>query len=283
MKKNEFHYISSMIVKDTFNNYPNYIINKVSDSKVAIIYCASNGIYYPNEYDIFKKYMLEENRFEWTKKYWLIEESGLNIYIRDVFKQWYLNGINKEMDSLEKLITFLKKVTEGYEVILIGSSAGGYIATLLGCHLNTKYVLNFSGQFDLSFQDEANIFVHSAIAEKNPYINLKQIIEKSDVDIFYFVSANSDIDTKDLAVAKSIKKNIFILEFKGDIHGIPFDKNVLKEILKKDKLYLLKLYDKYKDKIINRYKFELNVVGVVKFFLIYYAKIKKKIWSRLHV
>jgi len=282
MEKNEFHYLSSTIVKDTFNNYPNYIINKVSDSKVAVIYCASNGIYYPNEYDIFKRYMLEENRFEWTKEHWLIEESGLNIYIRDVFKQWYLHGINKEIDSLAKLITFLKKITEGYEVILIGSSAGGYIATLLGCHLNTKYVLNFSGQFDLSFQDEANIFVHRAIEEENPYINLKQIIEKSDVDIFYFVSKDSNIDTKDLALAKTINKNVLILEFTGETHGIPFDNGVLKKLLKKDKSYLLELYDKYNGKIINRYKFELNIVGVVKFFLIYYSKIKKKIWNRLY-
>ena len=62
-------------------------------------------------------------------------------FVRDVYKQWYLKGVNAEIDSIEKLYEFLKAETEGYQIVTVGSSAGGYAAVLFGYLLNATKVL----------------------------------------------------------------------------------------------------------------------------------------------
>jgi len=236
---NSFNSLTNPIIVKAYEGMDNYIIEKVSDSKVAVIYCSSNGIYYPNEYDIFKRYMYDGNKFEWIKRDWKIINSGLNIYIRDVYKQWYLKGINKKVNNIDKLVEFIKEQTIGYEIVTIGSSSGAYIATLLGCKLNAKYVLNFAGQFDLSLQHNKNLFVHNYIENDNIYTNLKSLVESSNTDIFYFVGAYSEVDEKDLEIAKSINKNLYLMLFNQKIHGIPFDTSVLEKLINMNEMYFL--------------------------------------------
>lgn len=72
-----------------------------------------------------------------------------HIFIRDVFKQWYLAGINSNINTPEKLIEFLRKETEGYHTVMLGSSAGAYAAILYGSLLQTKKVLAFNPQYEL--------------------------------------------------------------------------------------------------------------------------------------
>lgn len=91
--KYEFNSLTSQIVTDTYNTMENFIIEEVSNKKLAVIYCSSNGLYYPNEYEVFQEYIVKRNKFEWSKRDWKLEDSGLNIYIRDVYKQWYVNGM----------------------------------------------------------------------------------------------------------------------------------------------------------------------------------------------
>jgi hypothetical protein len=221
------------------------------------------------------------NKFEWIKRDWKINDAGLNIYIRDVFKQWYIKGINSTINSIDKLVDFIKSKTKGYEIITIGSSAGGYIATILGCRLNAKYVFNFAGQFDLSFQGKNNQYVWDYIDNDNEkiYKNIKEIIEESNTNIFYFVGNNSQTDKKDLKLSTSIQKNLYTFNFDTDIHGIPFETNVLKILIQKSKEELIALFEKYSNTIINRYKFEIEIVGIYEFIKIYSTKINNKVKS----
>jgi hypothetical protein len=272
-----FDSLSDPIVIQAYEEMDNYIIEKVSEKKLAVIYCSSNGIYSPNEYEIFKKYMYDRNKFEWLKRDWKIENAGLNIYIRDVFKQWHLKGINKEINSIDKLIQFIKEKTVGYEIVTIGSSAGGYIATVLGCKLNAKYVLNFAGQFDLNTQHSRNTLVHDYIDEDNKYTQLKYLIESSNTNVFYFVGNNSGVDSRDIQVVNSIKKNIFLFKYNQSIHGIPFENGCLRVLIQLSQNQLLELYHKYKGTVINRYFFEVYLIGMKNFVNIYTKKIKNKI------
>ena len=52
------------------------------------------------------------------------------IFVRDMWKQWYINGINQKIDSVEKVIEFLRTETENMRVTTVGNSSGGYMATL---------------------------------------------------------------------------------------------------------------------------------------------------------
>ena len=50
---------------------------------------------------------------------------------------------------MDTLLELLRMLTVGHEIITIGSSGGGYAATVVGMMLNAKTVYCFSGYFDL--------------------------------------------------------------------------------------------------------------------------------------
>ena len=119
----------------------------------ASINFSSNGLYKDrNDVDIIKK-MHDTDRYEWkyisnNKK--ITKKASRIIFLRDIFKIFYIRGISKENDSADKVINLLAKLTEGMDVIVAGSSAGAYMALLLGNMLpNTRRVLTLGGVVDL--------------------------------------------------------------------------------------------------------------------------------------
>lgn len=70
----------------------------------------------------FKTSLIEKNRYEWTNYHLSCAEK--EIFIRDIYKSWYVTGINVNLDTIDKMVQFLKKETEGLKTILIGSSLG---------------------------------------------------------------------------------------------------------------------------------------------------------------
>ena len=123
----------SETVRRVYETNNNYLIeySKGGDADTCAIYFSSNDIYYPNLEGIFTKRIVNKNFYEWYHT--RINRASKHIFIRDVFKQWYLAGINAKIDSPEKLAAFLKQETQDYtNVITLGSSAGGYAAILYG-------------------------------------------------------------------------------------------------------------------------------------------------------
>lgn len=141
--------VDSDIVQQVYNEQNNFLIeydNQGNKNWCAIYFC-SNDIYYPNTEEIFRKRIVEKNFFEWYHS--RINMASKHIFVRDVFKQWYLMGINAKINTPEKLTEFLRKETEGYNIVTIGSSAGGYAAILHGSLLSAKYILAFNPQFEI--------------------------------------------------------------------------------------------------------------------------------------
>ena len=157
----------SKIVQDVYRNQPNYLIEyntQCTNKDYCAVYFCSNDIYYPNTEEIFKKRIIEKNFFEWYGS--RIKKAYKHIFIRDVFKQWYLAGINSNINTPEKLIEFLRKETEGYHTVMLGSSAGAYAAILYGSLLQTKKVIAFNPQYELkSFLNFGSITISIRIAD----------------------------------------------------------------------------------------------------------------------
>lgn len=105
--------------------YNNAVINNE-----CVIYFFSNNIWYPNTEEAFRKSIVENNRYEWNRNSYRIGKK--NIYLRDIYKSWYVQGINDKINSVDAIVDWLRKETSGYEVVCIGSSAGGYMAALVG-------------------------------------------------------------------------------------------------------------------------------------------------------
>lgn len=113
------------------------------------IFFSSHGLYFPTTIDEFQKQVVQGDKYEWvniSKNEQLREKASKFIFIRDIYKNWCLHGINSRCNSLHDLATLLTKYTEGKNIITVGSSAGGYMAIALGCMLNAKTIFAFSPQ-----------------------------------------------------------------------------------------------------------------------------------------
>ena len=230
--------IDSEIVRSVYINQPNYKIeyNNSCKANICAIYFSSNDIYYPNNEDIFQKRIVEKNFFEW---YNTRINARKHIFIRDIFKQWYLEGINAKLDSPEKIFEWLKGETKGYEVVTVGSSAGGYSAVLYGSLLKAQKVIAFNAQFSLkAIADESGEKCNPLVYkyknnDRSKYFELKDKLSDS-VNYFYFVSVGSEEDmlqaTK-LFTPPIPPKSFNCLRFKTAHHGIPFLKVALVKVL----------------------------------------------------
>jgi hypothetical protein len=221
----------SHLVKSSLNE-PNYLIEYSKDNldkKYCIVYFSSHNIYYPNTEHNFKKNILVNNKFEWFGL--RIKKGYKHIFIRDIQKQWYLKGINNQINSIEKIKIFLENEIKGYKTIMIGSSAGGYAAVLFGSLLNSEYIYSFNGQFKVDdlLESSSELIDPIIFREKdnlliNKYFSIKKFINNPN-KIFYFHSNKSNWDLRNKNHISDTAINI--IEFRTSVHGIPFVKSAL--------------------------------------------------------
>ncbi len=254
----------SQIVKKVYRENPNYLIQYSDDSpnrEYCTIYFCSHNIYFPNAENVFIKRIVEGDFYEWYGN--RIRKSHKHIFVRDLFKQWYLTGINSEIDTPQKLLELLQQETKGYKVITMGSSAGGYAAMLYGSLLKADQVLAFNPQFEvksmLTRSDENNdplIFrlKDTPLAE---YYDLRNWVDPKTVDIFYFYSTKSTWDKEQYEHSKDIT-GIHRIAFSTAHHGIPFLKVCLPKVINLDKKTLFG----FTGKVQHPYFFSVKMVGL---------------------
>jgi hypothetical protein len=239
----------SEIVQKVYNENPNYLIeysDNAPTQEYCTIYFCSHNIYYPNTEDIFRKRIVEKNYYEWYGT--RIEKSYKHIFVRDIFKQWYIAGINVEINSPEKLLDFLRQETKGYKIITLGSSAGGYAAVLYGSLLNADQVMAFNPQFEIksllirSVEDINPLLFRLKNDFVSHYYDIFGCIN-GDIDIYYFYSSKSVWDMEQYEHIKDLKK-IHKISFSTSHHGIPFLKENLQKIINMDKKKLIQLTKK---------------------------------------
>ena len=251
-------------VQAVYKNDPNFIIetDPAQDSNYCIIYFSSNDVYFPNTEVAFKEQLLKKNRFEWYGN--RISYGKKHIFIRDIQKQWYLTGINGAIDNPERLLSFLREQTTGFDVITVGASAGGFAAVLYGQQLQARQIFSFNGQFEI------RSLLHKSSAEKDPIIFRKRndkflapyydstTFITSPESIYYFRSTRFPWDIEQNAYAKSL--NINRISFSTSNHGIPFLRSNLKAVLNLSKSELAN----YRDKTFHPIIFSLKMVGLPK-------------------
>lgn len=264
MSENTVFQVDSDLVKSVYSNHKNHIIECSTDAqehnqKYCAIYFSSNNLYYPNNEEVFNNTIVKKNRFEWYGT--RIEKASKHIFLRDVCKQWYLTGINDEINNPDKLFNFLKQETDGYKVITVGSSSGGFAAVLYGQLLCAETSYSFNGQFEVdsllkkSSKDVDPILFRNQHDEKlrSFYDIYKYIKEPS--RIFYFRSNKSDWDVEQYNHVKDLGLNV--LNFNTDHHGIPFAKTALPFVLNMN----LDAIESFKKGSLSPIIFSLRVAG----------------------
>lgn len=271
----------SDIVNQVYKENPNYLVeytegassSNLDEEKYCILYFSSNDIYYPNTKEAFEKQLLNINRYEWFKQ--RVNVGSKHIFIRDIKKQWYLTGINAKVNSIEKLHALLREETEGYKLITLGSSAGGYAAVLFGSLLNAERILTFNGQFFLNdlFKKTTEAINPVLFREKdnkniNTYFSIKPFINNPE-KVFYFYSDRSDWDINQYNHVSDL--GIQLIPFRTSHHGIPFLKSNLKFVLNLNTNQLKRLVGKTQFPLL----FSFKVEGVFSTFWSLFQQIKK--------
>lgn len=263
-KKEKFVFqADSEAIKNAYETFDNYIVefHESQPKDYCVLYFSSNNIYYPNELRVFEKTIVYKNNFEWFGT--RIEKGHKHVFLRDLKKQWYLSGINAQVNTPSTLLTFLKEQTKGYSIITVGSSAGGFAAVLYGQLLGAETIYSFNGQFEVNslllssselidpliFREQKNI-------ELKPYYDVKPFITNPK-NIHYFYSINSPWDQGQFAHIRSVPINTY--HFKTSNHGIPFIKTTLPKLLNLP----IDQLNPYLNKNLNPLLFSIKIGGIV--------------------
>lgn len=241
---------------------PNYEIIETPDYPVSndnnpeklptcAVYFTSAGWYQREDMESLKEMVWVKNRFEWKKN--LIKTAQKHIFLRDVYMTWYVRGINSKLNSHEKVLEFIKEQTKGYRVILIGASAGGYMAAYVGLNIDAYKVFLFCAQFDLRYD---KVDIKSFEGNLEP-----KLMDYKGDNMYFFTSrdfVNDVIEYKFSLSCPGIKTFLF----KTDVHGVPFPVSALTDVLNMPKKNLNKLYEHYKNKEINILDFAYKAAGI---------------------
>ena len=265
-------------IKDIYNNNNNYLIetNKNKKSKICAIYFSSNGIFYPKTDEIFKKTIIQKNRYEWYKTRY--KNASKHIFIRDINMIWYQYGISKKINTIDKLLTYLKRETDGYDIICIGSSAGGYAAILFGILLDARKCFVSSPCFNVKetillnqkyiSNSEYNAMKYQYyINNVGKYNDISELIKHTTCKIYYIFPEYSNIDKQKYETVKNIQ-NVRILKYASDINGQPFSNALIRILLNLPESVLDRLYS-------HSYKSEIEIVAKIpcQYWLIYTLKV----------
>ena len=251
----------SLLIKNHLISNSNYIIeyNESVKEEYCVVYFSSNDLYYPNTEISFKETVISKNRYEWYGN--RINYAHKHIFIRDIQKQWYLGGINHQINTPQKLTEFLKKESEGYKLIFVGSSAGGFASVIFGQFLNAEKIFSFNGQFEI------NSILHKSIERKDPLIFRFQnnLVYRPFYDalnfitnpssIYYFHSSRSNWDNEQNRHVLNIKINR--ISFKTKNHGLPFLKTNLPIVLNMNSVSL----NKFVGEIYHPFLFSIKLIG----------------------
>ena len=254
----------SEIIINHYNNFPNYLIefNDSVEAEYCVVYFSSNDLYYPNTEIAFKEGVLERNRFEWYKN--RIHIGHKHIFFRDIKKQWYLTGVNKILNSPQKIADFIQEEAKGYKLIFVGSSAGGFISVIIGQMLNALRIYTFNGQFEIKsllYKKDANI--NDPILYRNryskdlvPFYDAANFIQNPR-SIYYFHSCNNKWDSEQRLHVRSFSLNV--ISFKTSNHGLPFLKTNLNAVLSLSKDDL----DRLVGSKLHPLTFSIKMVGLI--------------------
>lgn len=268
---------------ETQSNYKIEDINQGTD--ICYIFFSSNGLYYPDCMKTFHEVIEEQDRYEWrnlVRNHDELKNVGRVIFVRDIYKQYYVMGINQKINSIDKLLVLLKDNTEGMEVVTCGISSGGYMAIIAGTYLNARAVFSFSGWLRLFKDEESKELIDSGFwldtykksEEHKKWYDITGILQNNKVPIIYFFAGLNHDDQEQAKLALSIKNSGMILfPMKSKIHGDCCLKECYLKLLKSD---MNKLVTFSRRRMISKYNLCFKLMDKKEAILVIFEDIKKK-------
>lgn len=262
--KNDFPWKETEAVRSAYEK-DNYLICETGhQTGRAIIFCSSNGIYYPNHEEVFTAYIAKGDAgFEW---YHLAQHERIRayfekiIFVRDIYKQWYVTGINARLNTADQVIDFLKKEVQGFKVYTCGSSAGGYAAALFGAQLQADGIFISSAQFFILPDPHYGPFVeeYASDPERSKYYDLAPFL-KDRSNIYYNFPALCPEDNIQYDHIRALS-GIRILQIKSAAHGKTFNGICWPYLLTMDHDKCIALHEKYSGRIVGNWAIRKDIL-----------------------
>lgn len=258
------------LIRKVYETTENFYVENVSSDGDVYIFFSSHGLYFPTTIDEFKKQVVQGDKYEWvniSKNEQLRAKASKFIFIRDIYKNWCLHGINSRCNSLHDLATLLTKYTEGKNIITVGSSAGGYMAIALGCMLNAKTIFAFSPQISLDKYNEFHpvkyLDYYHSDNRFSAFMSLVPFIENYKGQLYYYYPTECAEDVAQFDAVKDIRNpqfNVFAVRFSN--HGTPiYGESVIKSLIAPENV-LKALCAKYDRRTISRERYLADTSGL---------------------
>ena len=235
-------------------------INQAKNKK-CIIFFSGNGLYYPDTEESFHEIIVKKDRYEWERvaqSEIIREHFEMAIFVRDIYKSFYVKGINSQYSTIDKLLSFLKDLTKGYTVVTCGNSAGGYMASIAGDFLGAEIVFNFGGLWNIKIKKNYFLEKFSHVDECNKYYDIAHLAKENHI-WFYSALNEGDNEQKELLGVDFGKLLSIGVESKyhGDLLFFPCYERLL--VYTYDEV--VSLYHKYKNKIVSKRKIAREFLG----------------------
>ncbi|MBQ0111212.1 MAG: hypothetical protein KBS41_04740 [Oscillospiraceae bacterium] len=254
------------------DNFRIQIVNENID--VCYVFFTSNGFWMD---ETFEDIVVSQDRYEWenlSKSEQIRSSAGKYIFIRDVYKHHYVDGINENIDSIDKIIDFLKAEVKGYNLITVGDSSGGYMAMIVGTRLNAQKIYSFGGIFSLyKWCGGNNTFTFNDLTyltkyvgqEKSKYFDICNLIKEENIPIYHFFAAQSEADIIQInTVCANKPDNLFLFPLKEQKHGSSILPFCYPKVLTMDNESLGSVYKYFEGNDIDKKKFAVKILGFTK-------------------
>jgi hypothetical protein len=261
------------------------IVNLKNNTNKCLLFCSGNGLYVTNTDEEYINKIRIHDRYEWENIAGnKIIQRGVSkiIFIRDIYKQWYVTGINSKINCIDKLIEYLTGETKNYKTIVAGNSAGGYAAVLIGILLDAHRIISISGQYNLwPFVDNAPLLKKfKEESSRSKYYDLRELLKNSRVPILYFFPRRNESDVEQYEFIKDIK-NILVFRIDSEEHGAGIDGTQYPYIFLSEDEKIQKLYNRYKDKLIKKTHFYCSANTLIMLYISISFKIIQKILRKI--
>lgn len=269
--------------KDLLNEWykkDNYkVIDLPNNSKFCYVFISSNGLFGNNEQKNIQK--LTENKYDWeniSKSKKILKTASRLIFLRDIYTHSYVEGINKEINNIDKIVNLIKKLTEGYKIYFVGNSGGGYLAMILGSLLpNTLRVYSFGGIFSLyewtgshntlSFEMDET-FIKYKNDDRSKYYDIRELINKTKANIYHIYASKHIGDCKQIEIFNTKNANLHIFGFNTPVHGRGLNGFDYPDFLTIDDSKMQRITNLYENSVyINKNTFSIVSFGFFHFIL----------------
>lgn len=241
-----------------FEEYPH------ANGKKCYIFFSSNGLYPDSTAEELRQTLVDNGRYEWksmANAFKYHKNLGKIIYVRDIYKAFYIYGINKQLNSIDKVVEKLRKLTEGYQVTTVGISSGGYMAVVCASALKAERAFCFSGQFNLkNHLKELELEYCNASEERRKYINVLNFIKQNhEIPTYYFCPVGCEHDYRNYLIVKD-EENFKCFLFPDKVHAATVYPFNFPDLLFLPNVRLDRLCGDYLGKEINKNMFYMKTV-----------------------